>query len=99
MGQIEGLSFLFVPWFQDGRILAWKSGSMGSSFEPATSLIGHQRAVVSLVSAAGRLYSGSMDNAIRVIVYDLLSIMPYSFFGKLIIFEFDEYRPVNVSFM
>lgn len=68
---VVGNEMLFAG-IQDGRILAWKSGAMGNSFEPAASLIGHQRAVVSLVSASGRLYSGSMDSTIRV--WDLTTL-------------------------
>lgn len=51
---------------QDGAILAWKFNVATNCFEPAASLKGHSLAVVSLVVGANRLYSGSMDNSIRV---------------------------------
>lgn len=51
---------------QDGRILAWKFIAAGDIFEPAATLIGHRLPVVSLVVGAMRLYSGSMDNTVRV---------------------------------
>lgn len=51
---------------QDGRILAWKFIAVGDCFEPAASLVGHRLPVVSLVVGAMRLYSGSMDNTVRV---------------------------------
>ncbi|KAH7557561.1 hypothetical protein JRO89_XS11G0181000 [Xanthoceras sorbifolium] len=50
----------------DGAILAWKFNAATNGFEPAASLKGHNFAVVSLVVGANRLYSGSMDNSIRV---------------------------------
>lgn len=50
---------------QDG-ILAWKFNGATNCFEPAASLKGHSHHVVSLVVGANRLYSGSMDNTIRV---------------------------------
>lgn len=51
---------------QDGAILAWKFNVATNSFDPAASLKGHNSAVVTLVVGANRLYSGSMDNSIRV---------------------------------
>lgn len=51
---------------QDGSILAWKYNEVTNNFDPAASLTGHSAAVVSLVVGANRLYSGSMDNTIRV---------------------------------
>lgn len=51
---------------QDARILAWKFSAAGNVFEPAASLSGHRLAVVSLVAGAMKLYSGSMDNSIKV---------------------------------
>jgi len=46
--------------------LVWKFNVGNNCFEPAASLKGHSRGVVSLVVGANRLYSGSMDNTIRV---------------------------------
>ncbi|KAL4288834.1 hypothetical protein HN51_057068 [Arachis hypogaea] len=51
---------------QDGSILAWKFNVVVNVFEPAASLTGHSRGVVSLVVGPNRLYSASMDNTIRV---------------------------------
>ncbi|KAK1324506.1 Zinc finger CCCH domain-containing protein 17 [Acorus calamus] len=51
---------------QDGSILVWRFSPAGNCFEPAASLKGHSLAVVSLVVGANRLYSSSMDNAIKV---------------------------------
>lgn len=51
---------------QDGTILAWRFNAVTNCFEPAASLNGHTRTVVTLVVGANRLYSGSMDNSIRV---------------------------------
>lgn len=51
---------------QDGSILVWKFNVATNCFEPAASLKGHTLAVVSLIVGANRLYSGSMDNSIRV---------------------------------
>ena len=51
---------------QNGTIYAWKANKENNAFEPATTLEGHNGAVVSLTVGDGRLYSGSMDNTIRV---------------------------------
>lgn len=51
---------------QDGSILIWKFNAATNCFEPVTSLTGHTKAVVSLVAGTNRLYSGSMDNSIKV---------------------------------
>ncbi|MED6150007.1 hypothetical protein PIB30_068034 [Stylosanthes scabra] len=50
----------------DGSILTWKFTVVANVFEPAASLTGHLRGVVSLVVGANRLYASSMDNTIRV---------------------------------
>nr|XP_016469073.1 PREDICTED: zinc finger CCCH domain-containing protein 48-like [Nicotiana tabacum] len=50
---------------EDG-ILAWKYNGSTNCFEPAAQLKEHTHHVVSLVVGANRLYSGSMDNSIRV---------------------------------
>ncbi|KAK8627911.1 hypothetical protein V6N13_135508 [Hibiscus sabdariffa] len=52
-------------FFLDGTILVWKFDTVTNSFEPAASLKGHTRAVVSLVVGANRLYSGSVDHSIK----------------------------------
>lgn len=46
--------------------MAWKFSAVGNCFEPAASLVGHRLAVVSMVVGGMRLYSGSMDNTIKV---------------------------------
>ncbi|XP_048491280.1 zinc finger CCCH domain-containing protein 48 [Beta vulgaris subsp. vulgaris] len=51
---------------QDGSILVWKFNAEASSFDSISPLKGHIGAVVSLIYGANRLYSGSMDNTIRV---------------------------------
>ena len=51
---------------QNGTIYAWKPKKETNAFELATTLGGDNGAVVSLSVGGGRLYSGSMDNTIRV---------------------------------
>ncbi|RZC60345.1 hypothetical protein C5167_022107 [Papaver somniferum] len=51
---------------QDGSILVWKFVAATNGFEPAAALKGHSASVVTLVVGGNRLYSGSMDNTIRV---------------------------------
>jgi len=60
---------------QDGAILVWKFNVAANCFEPAASLKGHTRGVVSLVVGANRLYSGSMDNTVRVSLHNLSLII------------------------
>ncbi|KAI4384752.1 hypothetical protein MLD38_002862 [Melastoma candidum] len=62
---VGGNGLLFAG-IQDGSILAWKFNQATHGFEPAASLPGHTFPVVSLIVGANRLYSGSMDNTIRV---------------------------------
>ncbi|KAJ4792749.1 zinc finger WD40 repeat protein 1 [Rhynchospora pubera] len=50
---------------QDSRILVWRFNVATNCFEPATSLVGHRLAVISLAVGGARLYSGSMDNTIK----------------------------------
>lgn len=57
---------LCLNFVQDARILVWKFSAAGNVFEPAASLSDHRLAVVSLVAGAMKLYSGSMDNTIKV---------------------------------
>nr|GMD55513.1 zinc finger CCCH domain-containing protein 48 [Ipomoea batatas] len=61
---VVGNDMLFAGT-EDG-ILAWKFNVATNCFEPAASLKGHSHHVVSLVVGGNRLYSGSMDNTIRV---------------------------------
>lgn len=52
---------------EDGSILGWKFDESTGRFEEAAALKGHTRAVVTLaVGSNNRLYSGSMDNSIRI---------------------------------
>jgi pleiotropic regulator 1 len=51
---------------QDGNILAWKFNVAASMFQPAATLWGHSAAILTLEVSDGRLYSGSMDNTIKV---------------------------------
>ncbi|XP_057446316.1 zinc finger CCCH domain-containing protein 48-like [Lotus japonicus] len=69
VGQVYALvvtNDLLFAGTQDGSILVWKFNVVTNCFEPAASLKGHSRGVVSLFVGANRLYSGSMDNTIRV---------------------------------
>ena len=60
------ISYFLFLLLQNGTIHAWKANKETNAFEPATTLEGHNGAVVSLTVGDGRLYSGSMDNTIRV---------------------------------
>ncbi|KAI3892745.1 hypothetical protein MKX03_017783 [Papaver bracteatum] len=52
---------------QDGKILVWKFVAATNGFEPAAALQGHSAAsVLTLAVRANILYSGSMDNTVRV---------------------------------
>lgn len=65
----RGNPILFLFCLQDGVILAWKGSNENPNlFEPATSLKGHTGAVICLTVGKKRLYSGSTDNSIRVIL-------------------------------
>ncbi|XP_074570115.1 zinc finger CCCH domain-containing protein 17-like [Curcuma longa] len=69
VGQVYALTVgngMLFAGTQDARILAWKFSAAGNVFEPAASLSDHRLAVVSLVAGAMKLYSGSMDNTIKV---------------------------------
>lgn len=61
-------SFFDFLTVQDGSILAWRYNVATSCFEPAASLKSHTLAVVTLYVGANRLYSGSMDKTIKVII-------------------------------
>ncbi|MQL75393.1 hypothetical protein Taro_007785 [Colocasia esculenta] len=52
---------------EDGTVLAWKASIADGCclFGPATAMLGHTSAVVSLVVGKKRLYSGSVDCTIR----------------------------------
>uniref|UniRef100_A0ACD5VXH5 Uncharacterized protein n=1 Tax=Avena sativa TaxID=4498 RepID=A0ACD5VXH5_AVESA len=50
----------------DGSIMAWKFPAKESNLRPVAILKGHERQVISLSVSATRLYSGSLDNTIRV---------------------------------
>lgn len=57
---------LYVWYGQDGSILLWKFNTTSNQFEPAASFTGHTGPVITLLFVGNRLYSGSMDNTIRV---------------------------------
>ncbi|KAJ9691689.1 hypothetical protein PVL29_013771 [Vitis rotundifolia] len=57
---------------QNGTIHAWKANKETNTFKPATTLEGHNGAVVSVTVGGGKLYFGSMDNTIRVWDLDTL---------------------------
>lgn len=68
VGQVYALvvgNDMLLAGTEDG-ILAWKYNGSTNCFEPAAQLKEHTHHVVSLVVGANRLYSGSMDNSIRV---------------------------------
>ena len=44
----------------------WKFNTTSNQFEPAASFTGHTGPVITLLFVGNRLYSGSMDNTIRV---------------------------------
>lgn len=46
--------------------MAWRFNAVENRFDPAATLKGHTLAVVTLVVGANRLYSGSMDQSIKV---------------------------------
>ncbi|KAI6706094.1 hypothetical protein NL676_009056 [Syzygium grande] len=54
------------PVGQDGAILVWKGGNEADPFQMAAPLRGHTWGVVSLTVGRDRLYSGSIDQTIRV---------------------------------
>lgn len=67
--KIKKYLILLLLGLQDGVILAWKGNNENPNlFEPATSLKGHTGAVICLTVGKKRLYSGSTDNTIRVIL-------------------------------
>ena len=58
---------MFYLKFQDGVIFAWRGSSKADSpFELVASLTGHTKAVVCLAVGCKMLYSGSMDQSIKV---------------------------------
>ncbi|XP_018678590.2 zinc finger CCCH domain-containing protein 17-like [Musa acuminata AAA Group] len=66
--RVNALAFqneLLFAGLEYGIILVWKSNTEGNNFEPAAVLTGHRQAVVSLIVGV-RLYSGSVDETIRV---------------------------------
>ncbi|XP_052184644.1 zinc finger CCCH domain-containing protein 48-like isoform X1 [Diospyros lotus] len=63
---IDAIDNMLFAGAENGTILAWKFRSEIEIPESATSLKGHSRAVTSLIIGAGMLYSGSIDNTIRV---------------------------------
>ncbi|KAK3431126.1 hypothetical protein EUGRSUZ_E02832 [Eucalyptus grandis] len=69
VGQVHtmevGNNMLFAG-AEDGTILVWKGGSEADPFQMVAPLRGHTRGVVSLTVGCDRLYSGSIDQTIRV---------------------------------
>lgn len=61
---VVGNDMLFAG--TENGILVWKYNVATNCFEPAASLNGHTRHVVTLVVGANRLYSGSIDSTISV---------------------------------
>uniref|UniRef100_A0A7N0SVE5 C3H1-type domain-containing protein n=2 Tax=Kalanchoe fedtschenkoi TaxID=63787 RepID=A0A7N0SVE5_KALFE len=51
---------------QDGLVLAWKTSSELSLFQPSATLLGHNKAVVSLAVIGNQLFTGSLDHTIKV---------------------------------
>ncbi|OMO73763.1 Zinc finger, CCCH-type [Corchorus olitorius] len=79
VGQVYAMATsddLLLAGSQDGTILAWKFNALTNNFDPAASLKGHTRAVVSLVvGAKKRLYSASVDHSIKVWSLDTLQCL------------------------
>ena len=73
------ISYFLFLLLQNGTIHAWKANKETNAFKPATTLEGHNGAVVSLTVGGGRLYSGSMDNTIRVGLIKLFYMLLYHF--------------------
>ncbi|KAJ0961043.1 hypothetical protein J5N97_000944 [Dioscorea zingiberensis] len=68
-GQVYCLEFfenMLIAGTQDGSILTWKLDSEGKSFQQGPSLTGHSLAVVSMTLGNRKLYTGSMDQSIKV---------------------------------
>eukprot|EP01018_Ginkgo_biloba_P011943 Gb_34826 [translate_table: standard] len=85
-GQVHALvvgNGMLLAGVQDGNILAWKFSPAANSFEPTASLAGHTLAVVTLVAGADRLYSGSMDQTIRLGVIPKGLSQDIMFFGDV----------------
>ncbi|KAL6003235.1 hypothetical protein ACLOJK_023458 [Asimina triloba] len=53
----------------DGSILVWKFNNGENSFELTPSLLGHSSNVISLTVGGQRLYSSSLDNTIRGVLF------------------------------
>lgn len=69
--------------------MVWRFNVVANCFEPAAALKGHSRGVVSLVIGANRLYSGSMDNTIKVSLLQLSAIkFPFRFFLRNVVVGF-----------
>ncbi|XP_039169528.1 zinc finger CCCH domain-containing protein 48-like [Eucalyptus grandis] len=69
VGQVHALEVandMLFAGAQDGTILVWKGGSEADPFQMALPLRGHTQGVVSLTVGRNRLYSGSIDQTIRV---------------------------------
>ena len=56
----------FVGLLQNGVIIAWKGSCEANSFQVAASLEGHTGAVLCLTVGEKMLFSGSVDQTIRV---------------------------------
>ncbi|XP_056161920.1 zinc finger CCCH domain-containing protein 48-like [Syzygium oleosum] len=69
VGQVHAMEVannMLFAGAQDGTILVWKEGSEADTFQMAAPLRGHTWGVVSLTVGRDRLYSGSIDQTIRV---------------------------------
>ncbi|KAL9689978.1 hypothetical protein QQ045_010371 [Rhodiola kirilowii] len=51
---------------QDGVILVWKTSSESSMLQPSATILGHDKAVVSLAVGGNHLYTGSLDHTVKV---------------------------------
>eukprot|EP00850_Spirogloea_muscicola_P023742 SM000385S14620 [mRNA] locus=s385:43261:46177:+ [translate_table: standard] len=73
-GQVHSMAIngdMLFAGTHDGNILLWKFNPSSNGFDPVVSLTGHTLPVLVLQVASNRLYSGSMDQSIRV--WDLSS--------------------------
>ncbi|CAM8901883.1 unnamed protein product [Rhodiola kirilowii] len=51
---------------QDGVILVWKTSSESSMLQPSETILGHDKAVVSMAVGGNHLYTGSLDHTVKV---------------------------------
>jgi hypothetical protein len=77
----------------------WKFNTTSNQFEPAASFTGHTGPVITLLFVGNRLYSGSMDNTIRVRMLFISFKTPCSLLDVLLFenvkYEMHSFRDVD----